>query len=236
MKKSLLLGVVAVGMMFTSCGMGGASLKTDKDSVSYAIGTSIGGMAFGFDSTMNVDAVIAGVRDVFAKKSTMTPEQANAQIQMYIQSQQVVKQQEAQAKNTADSIKNAEVSAKYIADKTASMEKTPAGVFYKIDNAGTGKIQLGDTAKINYKLTLPDGTVKDSSYDRGEPTEFIIVEGGLIKGFVDGALLFGKGGKGTIIIPDSLGYGKGPSPIGPCQALTFEIEVVDVMPQKAAKK
>lgn len=244
MKKSLLLGVMAVGAIFTSCSMGGASLKTDKDSVSYAIGTEVGGMAMGFDSTLNVDAVVAGVRDAFAKNAKMTPEQCQSTIQLYMQKLQVDKIKEAAVKFTADSTKNVEATAKYLDEKSkeAGYKKTESGILYKIEKAGSEpKVQVGDSLSVNYELTLPDGTKVDSSYDRNAPMDFINVVGGpttqgMIAGFVEGMTLFGKGGKGTIIIPAEMAYGaRGNGPVGPCQAVTFDVEILDIMKPVAKK-
>lgn len=235
MKKTLLLGVLAVGMMFTSCGMGGASLKTDKDSVSYAIGSSIGQMAFGFDSTLNVDVLVSAVRDVYAKNSKMTVEQANAQIQLYMQTKSVEDQKVAMVKFREDSTKNSAASAKYLSEKEAAgFQKTETGLLYKVDNAGAEpKAQKGDTISVNYTLTLVNGDKVDSSIDRGEPLKFPVIDGAMISGFVEGMTLFGKGGKGTIVLPADLGYGNSDNGrIGPAQALTFEIEVVDVIKAK----
>lgn len=232
MKKTLLLGVLAIGMAFTSCGTGGASLKTDKDSVSYAAGTLVGRMAFELDSTLSVDAVVAGVRDYFGKKTKMTSEQAQAQIQIFMQAKSIEDAKAAHIQFTADSLKNSEAAVKYLAEKEKDgFTKTSTGLLYKIEKPGTEpKAQLGDTLSVNYKLTLTDGTVKDESK---EPFTFTNEHGGMIAGFIEGMCLIGKGGRATLVIPAELGYGNVPSGVGPAQALTFDIEILDI---KAAKK
>lgn len=235
MKKTIILSVLAFGMIFTSCSMGGASLKTSKDSVSYAIGSSVGEMAFGFDSTLNVDVMVAAVRDVYSKNPKLTREQAQQQIQLYVQSKQVDAMKAENEKFGVDSLKNAEASAKYLAAKEADgFSKTESGLLYKIENPGAdAKVALGDSVTVNYKLTLTDGTVFDSSYDRNQPMSFINDPSGMIKGFVEGVSLLGKGGKATIVVPAELGYGANQrGGVGPAQALTFEIEVLDASKSK----
>jgi len=92
----------------------------------------------------------------------------------------------------------------------------------------------GDTVKVHYLGTLTDGKKFDSSYDRGEPIEFTIGSGQLIKGWELGIPGMKVGGKRKLTIPPSLGYG--PSGRGdiipPNASLVFEVELVEVVGKK----
>lgn len=109
-------------------------------------------------------------------------------------------------------------------------EQTESGLYYKIDEKGDGPLpEEGQTVKVHYKGSLPDGTVFDSSYERDQPIEFPLGEGRVIKGWDEGIQLFPVGSKGTLIIPPNLGYGaRGAGGIIPPNAtLVFEIELLE---------
>jgi peptidylprolyl isomerase len=84
---------------------------------------------------------------------------------------------------------------------------------------------------VNYRGTLQDGKVFDSSYDRGQPFKFALGQGMVIAGWDEGIALMRKGGKAKLIIPPALGYGaQGYPPVIPANAtLTFEVELVDIL-------
>ena len=111
----------------------------------------------------------------------------------------------------------------------------PSGLQYRIDKLGDGiKPAAEDTVVVHYKGTKLDGTVFDSSYDRGEPATFPLT--GVIKGFSEGLQQVPAGSKVTLWIPGELAYGQRGSgdQIGPYELLTFEMELQEVRP--AAKK
>lgn len=116
-------------------------------------------------------------------------------------------------------------------------EKTASGIHYIIDKKGNGKHAVAsDKVKVHYKGTLLDGTTFDSSYDRGEPIEFPLT--GVIKGWTEGIPLLEVGGKGKLIIPSSLAYGKNAPPgssIKPNSVLVFDVELLDIIQPEAPK-
>lgn len=221
MKKSLILGAAAVtAALVVSCGTkSGSSIKTEMDSLSYAIGTEVGNMAYQFDSTMNVDYVIAGVKEVFAKKPAMTREEANMFIQEYM--------------TVGMARKNDKASVEYL-DKMAKQDgavKSESGLVYKVSNPGAEKIQMGDSVELHYVLSLPNGQVLQSSKDANRTYNFRVTEGGNIQGFTEGIMQVGQGGQVTLYIPYELAYGENGNPmagIGPKQALQFEVDIVKV--------
>lgn len=108
---------------------------------------------------------------------------------------------------------------------------TASGLQYIVVQEGTGPApQAGEIVSVHYKGTLQDGTVFDSSYDRGEPITFPLGQGMVIPGWDEGIALMKKGGKATLIIPPDLAYGEqgAGSDIPPNATLTFEVELVDI--------
>jgi FKBP-type peptidyl-prolyl cis-trans isomerase len=109
--------------------------------------------------------------------------------------------------------------------------KTASGLEYVEVKAGTGaQAVAGKTVKVHYTGKFPDGKVFDSSVERGEPIEFPLGAGRVIKGWDEGIALMKVGGKATLTIPPELGYGaRGAGGVIPPNAtLVFEVELVDV--------
>lgn len=107
---------------------------------------------------------------------------------------------------------------------------TESGLQYKVITMGTGaKPAATDRVKVHYHGTLIDGTVFDSSVERGEPIEFPL--DGVIKGWTEGVQLMPVGSKFVFYIPYQLAYGERGAGelIGPCEALIFEVELLDIV-------
>jgi hypothetical protein len=106
---------------------------------------------------------------------------------------------------------------------------TSTGLGYKIATKGTGKLpEAGKKVSVHYRGTLSDGTEFDNSFKRGQPIEFPLGTGQVIRGWDEGIQLFPVGSKGILMIPANLGYGsRGAGGVIPANAtLFFEIEVV----------
>lgn len=227
MKKALLILVVALGLAATttSCGYGG-SIKTDNDSLAYALGIDIGSSLWNnIDSTMNADLVCQGIQDVFAKKldsTKMTAEQAQEYIRYYFADVMPKKKAEANDKASQEFLAAAE---------KEGAQKTTTGLLYKITEAGAeAKVALGDTVTAHYVLSDATGKVLQSSKESGQPMTYTNDAGAMIPGFTEGVSLIGEGGKAVLYIPFDLGYGEqGNGFIGPKQALKFEVEVLKVV-------
>ena len=112
--------------------------------------------------------------------------------------------------------------------KKDKMETTASGLKYIIIKEGKGESpQKGDFCKVHYTGTLEDGTKFDSSHDRGEPIEFPVGAGRVIKGWDEGIMLMKTGEKRKLIIPAELGYGdRGTGSIPPNSILHFDVELV----------
>lgn len=230
MKKVSVLVAAAVvsGMFFTSCGpKTNVSLKSDVDSVSYAIGVSTG---LGYKENLktlpgaeaNVDALIAGfVQAIKGDSTKMNMEEAREYMQKYFV--------EASAK---EANKTKEEGEKFLADnKTKSgVITTESGLQYQVITEGTGaKPTAEDHVKVHYTGALLDGTKFDSSIDRGEPAEFPVSQ--VIKGWTEGLQLMPVGSKYIFWIPSDLAYGdRGAGQmIKPNSTLKFEVELLEIV-------
>ena len=115
--------------------------------------------------------------------------------------------------------------------KEAKVVTTNSGLKYEDLSVGTGKeAKKGDKVSVHYVGTFPDGKKFDSSRDRGQPFEFNLGVGMVIKGFDEGIAGMKVGGKRKLMIPSELGYGdRGAPPVIPPKAsLVFEVELLAV--------
>lgn len=118
-----------------------------------------------------------------------------------------------------------------LAKITEGYTETPSGLFYKMDVEGNGvHPQASQMVKVHYTGSLTDGTVFDSSVQRGEPIEFPIGVGRVIPGWDEGIALLSVGAKATLVIPSHLAYGaKGARGVIPPNAtLIFEVELIEI--------
>ena len=115
------------------------------------------------------------------------------------------------------------------AAKEKGAKKTASGLVYKVIKAGKGaQPATTDTVKVHYTGKLPDGTVFDSSVERGEPAEFPLNR--VIPCWTEGVAMMKVGGKSQLTCPSAIAYGErgAPPKIGPGATLVFEVELLDI--------
>lgn len=207
------------------------------DESSYAVGVLMGKNIEGIVEsqkdlfTYNHDKIIAGVQDTLKKSGKLTEDDLKKQLEA-LDGFLLEQESKIQAEKNKPVI---EAGDKFRADyaKKSGVKKTASGLLYKIEKAGKGNSpKKEDTVKVHYKGTLTDGTVFDSSYERGEPIEFQLQQ--LIPGWIEAIPMLKKGGKMEIVLPPQLGYGDRQAGKIPAHStLIFEIELLDF---KAAEK
>lgn len=119
----------------------------------------------------------------------------------------------------------------YLLGQNISEAARESGLIYIETLRGTGVIAgAGKTVSVHYEGRLLDGTVFDSSLERGTPIDFVLGQGQVIPGWDEGISLMRKGGKAQLIIPSHLAYGEygAPDKIPPFSTLIFDVELVDV--------
>lgn len=206
------------------------------DESSYAVGVLMGKNIEGvIDSqkelfSYNEDRIVAGVQDTLKKTGKLTDEDLQKQLKAlddYLSAQE----SKLQAEKNKETI---EAGNKFRAEyeKQSGVKKTESGLLYKIEKAGEGDSpKAEDTVKVHYKGTLTDGTVFDSSYDRGEPIEFQLNQ--LIPAWVEAIPMLKKGGKMEIVAAPELAYGdRQAGKIPASSTLKFEVELLDFTPAK----
>jgi FKBP-type peptidyl-prolyl cis-trans isomerase FklB len=145
--------------------------------------------------------------------------------------QQVMAQQQQKAATEGD--RNKADGAAFLAKnkQIQGVQTLPSGVQYKVLKQGAGATpKAADTVTTHYRGSLIDGTVFDSSYDRGEPASFGVTQ--VIKGWTEVLQLMKVGDKWQVFIPSDLAYGPQgrPPKIAPNAVLIFEMELLDVKP------
>lgn len=197
-------------------------LKSAIDSFSYAIGLSIANF-YNEQGVGNINnaMVLQALNDARAKKPKLSDEQTNQVIIGYMQSKKGEKAAVAKQEGKAFCQQN----------KTKpGVVELPSGLQYQVIKEGTGpKPTLTDKVRVHYHGTLIDGTVFDSSVDRGQPIEFNV--NGVIPGWTEALQLMPVGSKWKLVIPSELAYGDnqaGPN-IKPGSTLLFDVELLDIV-------
>ena len=222
-------------------------LKTKDDSVSYAIGVNNAkGLQNFIDQnglkldpqiiTKAMETVLSGHQSQLTddrEREILTAFQQEMQAKA---SEKQAKEMEIQKQQAGENQKKADA---FLAENKSKegVIVTQSGLQYKVIVNGTGaKPKSTDQVKVHYKGTLIDGSVFDSSIDRGEPITFPVT--GVIPGWVEALQLMNKGSKWMLFIPPALAYGeRSPSPsIPPNSLLIFEVELLDVISAEQPKK
>ena len=203
-------------------------LKDEKAQLSYALGINIAEYLRGMPIEPDMDLVVMGLRDLFAKAPKMSQEEYNNAMQLCQQKMRAAAQEKAAA--VASRMK-AEGEA-FLAEnaKKEGVKVTASGLQYEVLTEGTGKQPVAaDTVRVHYTGKLLDGTVFDSSVERGEPAEFGLTQ--VVAGWTEGLQLMKAGSKFRFFIPADLAYGErgAGGSIPPQATLIFDVELLAVL-------
>ena len=200
------------------------------DKVSYALGLGIGQqLAQMGASELNIDDFAAANRDVIAGNELKVQHREAQQI---VQEYFAQKEKKINAQRQEQGKVHKEAGEKYLAEnaKKDGVVTLPSGLQYQVLKEGNGKKPSAkDTVMCHYEGFLIDGTVFDSSVQRGEPATFPLQQ--VIAGWTEGLQLMQEGAKYRFFIPYRLAYGEGGAgaAIPPYAALIFDVELIQVV-------
>ena len=226
--RKLLIVATVVAVVFSSCGGGGGRIKTDLDTLAYAIGVHLGIQLKAADSTINPHLVAKGIIDVFNDRAKMTEDSAQ-RVQMEYFTVKLPAKREREEQAFFESIEK----------NPRNFARTESGLFYEVVMPGDETVRatsLNDRVRVNYVGRLRGGETFDPNkegkvFDEGQGVEFGL--GQVIRGWGEGLQLVGQGGKIRLWIPSSIAYGPQGTyggPIGPFEPLFFEVELLEVIP------
>lgn len=204
--------------------------KKEMDRLSYALGLSMGNnfRASGIES-VSVEDFADGVAAVmYGAQPKMTYDEAKAEIQKYFTALEAKQQEAAKVASEA----NAKAGRDFLDanGKREEVKVTPSGLQYEVLREGTGtKPQANDRVVVHYTGKLIDGTVFDSSEERGEPATFGVTQ--VIPGWVEALQMMNAGAQWRLYIPSELAYGPQGAGglIGPNQTLIFDVTLLEVV-------
>ncbi|RMG20271.1 MAG: FKBP-type peptidyl-prolyl cis-trans isomerase [Bacteroidetes bacterium] len=224
-------------LILAACNQGGkvassVNMKSIADSMAYSIGVSQGtGLRTQLETegldTLDKALLMKGILDGMYDEAVLTKEEVNACFQAFQKHHMAQMAEVNEAKATENKIKGDEFLAEN--KQKEGVITTESGLQYKIIEEGSGTPPgKTDTVKVHYTGRLIDGTVFDSSVQRGEPIEFPV--NGVIQGWTEALQMMKPGAKWELYIPSELGYGIAGAgqDIGPNSTLIFEVELLDV--------
>ena len=224
------------GMMLGLLGCGGASkeqevtLDSTDARLSYGIGLRMGQRMSADGMQVDVAAYAAGLEDaMIGAEAMLTDVEINTEMSAF----QERRQAEAEGERVAQAQSNLETGRAYMEEMTANedVQTTESGLQYIVTEPGEGDSPVAtDSVEVHYEGRLIDGSVFDSSFERGQTVTFGLTQ--VIPGWTEGLQLMKPGGKFKFIIPPELGYGEGGAGqmIGPNATLVFDVELISISP------
>ena len=226
----LLLFVALVACNATVAGQEGeGSELSAEQQAAYAIGVNLARNIQADGLTLDLDYLVKGAEDVFAEGDLLLDDAA---MQAAIQELQRKGAEARQAKAQAEADANSAEGNAFLAENRSreGVIETESGLQYIVITEAEGpKPGPTDRVTLHYHGTTLDGTVFDSSVDRGQPATFSVNQ--VISGFSEALQLMSPGAKYKFWLPDTLGYGMNVRPgskFGPNELLIFEIELLEI--------
>lgn len=226
MDKRYFLAVIFLLISFSTIAATDTSpgIKTDEQKLSYAMGTYFALGVAQQNVEIDVPAFIQAIEDVL--------NQNEPKISMEEMKNIIAQYKETITKQQSVAIAaNQKAGDAFLAEnrKKEGVIESPTGLQYKVITEGTGaKPDAGSNVTVHYKGTLVDGTVFDSSYDRGQPATLSLTQ--VIKGWQEAVPMMKTGSKWQIYVPSKLAYGDRAASdvIGPASTLVFDIELISI--------
>lgn len=195
-------------------------LNSETDTVGYALGVNIGSQIKTQFKDIDLDILAQAIKDAYAGNTKISQAEAGPILQKYAES--------AQARMAEENLKEGEA---FLAEnaKRKEVTTTASGLQYEVLKEGTGeKPTTSSTVEVHYHGTLIDGTVFDSSVERGQPASFGVTQ--VIPGWTEALQLMTVGSKWKVFLPSSIAYGErgAGGSIGPNAALIFEVELLSI--------
>ncbi len=223
------LGTILIASLaLSACNTGGkASLATFADSASYAVGLRMAASVQQQGAEVDVAVLVAGMRDGMANDTAgFSPQLIDSLLRRLAnegrQRRETTMQAQAENNIAAGDAFRAEFATR------EGVQETDSGVLYQVITQGDGpKPGPTDRVEVHYVGTLVDGTVFDSSRERGTPATFALDQ--VIPGWTQALQLMPVGSKYLVVIPPQWGYGsQGSRTIGPESTLMFEVELLGI--------
>jgi FKBP-type peptidyl-prolyl cis-trans isomerase FklB len=225
--KRILFPVITAAVLSSALAQTTMDLKETKARSSYAIGADIAKSIKRQPLELDTKALAAGLTDGLEGKLALS----EAELSAALASLQQQLQEKARAQQAEAGDKNLKAGEEFLAanGKKEGIKTTKSGLQYQVVKSGSGKTpKATESVKVHYHGTLIDGTVFDSSVERGEPISFPV--NGVIPGWTEALQLMKEGDKWKLFIPSALAYGEngaGPK-IGPNSVLIFDVELLSV--------
>ena len=198
-----------------------SSLNTQNGKTSYGFGVLVASnLKAQAGDSLDLDAFFQGIRDSYKDQPLKVSQQeCEGFVQNHVQQY---------ARRKMDKFRKSSVEFLEKNKNEAGVTTTASGLQYKVLTAGTGKMPTAaDRVTVHYTGKLIDGSIFDSSVQRGQPATFSVT--GVIKGWIEGLQLMKEGDKWIFYIPQELAYGaNGSGKIPPYSALIFEVELIKV--------
>lgn len=224
--KTLLSSAALVGALLIAP-HAAAAPETDEERLAYSLGVTLGESMQADVDDLDVDAFSEGMRDVFAGNELALSEDEIAKALTSFQ-ERAMQEREAQTQALAEA--NEAEGETFLAENAErdDVTVTDSGLQYEVLESGDGATPgPQDSVEVHYEGTLLDGTVFDSSIERGEPVTFRVDQ--VIEGWQEALQLMSVGDVWKLYIPSDLAYGaSGQGPIGPNEVLVFNVELLDV--------
>ncbi|MCB1127323.1 MAG: FKBP-type peptidyl-prolyl cis-trans isomerase [Verrucomicrobiae bacterium] len=203
--------------------------ESEADKIRYSLGVDLGKNLGAMGQKVNVKMFAAGLQDAVAGGELALSED---EIGLAIRTFQVEAREAAMKKMQEELVVAKEQGLAYLAEnaKKEGVVQLPSGLQYKVLKKGEGaKPEPTDKVRVHYTGRLIDGTVFDSSVDRGQPAEFGLNQ--VIRGWTEGVGLMSVGAKYELVIPSNLAYGDRGAPprIPGGSTLVFEVELLDIL-------